>query len=166
MTSGITRYEAEEALIDRFINGYKNRFGFDLVIVSHRDRPDFEVLNRQTGEKVGIEITGLYQSEREAKINYGREPSWERFSGSWDLLIANLNHLLAEKAEKSRGYQYCGRMFLAIYVGSLVFNETNDFDYVHSRIAIPENRFSEIWLMLRDSTGRETVLKALEMSST
>lgn len=165
MTSGIVHDTAEKAIINRFIKGYKRLFGIDLVIVCHSDKPDFEVLNTQTGEKFGVEVTGLYQNDREAKIQYNREPNWDRFPGSWDDLIARLNTLLAKKADKANDYQYTGRILLAIYVGSLVYNETKDFDHIHTLITIPENRFSEIWLMLRDNTGRETELKILKLSS-
>lgn len=164
MTSGITRGTAELSIINGFIKGYKALLGIDLVVVSHRDKPDFEVQNTQTGEKLGVEVTGLYQNAREAKIQYDREPDWDSFSGSLDDLIANLNTLLAEKAGKAKDYQYTGKMLLAIYIGSLVYNEIQDFRYIDSRIRMPENRFFEIWLILRDNTGQETELKALKRS--
>src|SRR5450759_2568967 len=91
VTTGITRDVAEQALIDRLIKGYKRILGIDLVVVSHGDKPDYDVLNTQTRERLGVEVTGLYQNEIEAKINYSREPNWDSFSGSMDELIANLN---------------------------------------------------------------------------
>ena len=133
MTSGITRDTAELSIINRFIKGYKTLLDIDLVIVSHRDKPDFEVVNTQTNEKLGVEITGLYQNATEAKIQYDREPNWDSSSGSWDNLITKLNTLLSE-----------------------------DFCHMDSRIKMPENKFREIWLILRDSTGQETELKALK----
>lgn len=53
---------AELAILDRFITAYHKRFGIKLINILHRAKPDFEVTNPETGNRLGIEVTG-YISE-------------------------------------------------------------------------------------------------------
>jgi hypothetical protein len=158
----ISKQVAETAILERFLIAYRKRFGVGLTAVIHRDKPDFEVTNPITHERIGIEITGLYQNEMEAKIQYGAVDDWERFEGSTEELLQSLNSRLDDKARKSKSYQYDGRILLVIWFGSLVFNQRFDIDFVSRQIVIPENAFSEIWLVLRDKEDYSPELYSLQ----
>jgi len=144
---------AELAILDRFITAYHKRFGIKLINVLHRDKPDFEVTNPKTVKRLGIEVTGTYQNEEEAKIQYGSVQNWDIFVGSGEELITSLNSRLKDKAQKSKSYKFDGQIFLAIWLGSLVFNQKMDVDFIRHRINIPENDFSEIWLIIQSEEG-------------
>lgn len=150
--SRVSRKNAESKILNRFLIGYQKRFGIVLSNVIHRDKPDFEVTNPVTGKKLGIEITGVYQDPQEAESQYTIHPpgtvSW--IQGSLDDLLAANNECLRSKADKSLKYNFGGNMVLAIWIGSSVYNRKFDIDYIKHDITIPESRFSQVWLILKD----------------
>jgi len=162
MKKPVAREEAEKIIIDRFLIAYQKRFGVELTIITHRDKPDFEVIDPITNEHIGIEVTGVYQNEEEAKIQYWAVDDWEKFEGSTDEILSSLNMRLRDKAEKSKSYIFNGRMFLAIFLGSLVFNQKSDVDFIRNQIVIPDNKFSEIWLIIRDKDDYSPELYPLQ----
>ena len=141
------------AILDRFITVYHKRFDIKLINILHRDKPDFEVTNPETGNRLGIEVTGTYQNEEEAKIQYGSVQNWDIFVGSGEELITSLNSRLKDKAQKSKSYKFDGQIFLAIWLGSLVFNQKMDVDFIWHKIIFPENEFSDIWLIIESEEG-------------
>ncbi len=144
-----SRETAERAILDRFIQAYSKRFSIELTNITHQDKPDFVVVNSVTGEILGIEVTGAYQNAQEAKIQYGVE-KLDRFVSSSDEIISSLNARLSDKAEKSKAYVFDSRMILVIWLGSLVFNQKTDIDRFLHKLVIPNSKFSEIWLVVRD----------------
>jgi hypothetical protein len=140
---------AEFEILKRFIIGYRKRFSIELNNINHRDKPDFEVSNPNTGECFGIEVTGMYQNEEEPKIQYGSIDKWDHFCGSIEELLSSLNIRLKDKARKSKSYNYCRRMLLAIWLDSLIFTAKFDVDFIRNQIIIPDNNFSEIWLIIQ-----------------
>jgi hypothetical protein len=104
----VSKETAELVLLDRFITAYQKRFGIKLINVLHRDKPDFEVTNPETGKRLRIEVTGTYQNEEEAKIQYGSVQNWDIFVGSGEELIISLNSRLKDKAQKSKSYKIDG----------------------------------------------------------
>lgn len=93
----ITKENAEETIIQRFTETYSLTCGIDLVDVSPRgvnNPPDFEAKIEGTGERIGIEATGLYQNPLEAMINYSEITLWNTFAGSLDEIALALNCLL------------------------------------------------------------------------
>jgi hypothetical protein len=160
---GIKKKNGEGFIINRFTKGYSVTCGISLINISARERPDFEATIRETGEKIGIEVTGLYQNHREAMINYSKITNWDTFTGSLDEIVSSLNIRLEDKALKSYKYEFEDRMLLAIWVGSMIFNQPIDFEFVLDQIKVPSSRFDQIWLILEDEKG-ETTLKLLSPS--
>lgn len=158
----VSREEAEVAILERFLIAYRKRFGVELTNIIHRDKPDFEVINPLTQERIGIEITGVYQNEKEAKIQYGAVDDWEIFQGSTEELLESLNRRLDGKARKCESYRYEGRIFLVIWLGSLVFNQKYDVDFIRREIVIPKNAYSEIWLVIREREDNSPELYSLQ----
>lgn len=144
---------AEQVIFNRFRKPYENLIGVDLSNITHQDKPDFLATIPTTGEIIGIEVTGVYQDEEEAKIQYWRVDEWGWYSGDQEKIIAEMNRVLASKAKKSKDYKFDGRLLLAMFLGSLVFNEAIDMKYIKPYIKIPENNFSEIWVIIRNGEG-------------
>ena len=161
----VNHEEAEKAILARFIEAYRKRFGIEFANIIHRDKPDFEVSNPKTKERLGIEVTGVYQNSEEAIIQYTTMEEGDIFHGNLDELVESLNVCLEQKTRKSKEYNFEGKMLLAILFGSLVFHEKFDIDFVRQRILIPENRFTEIWLILRDKIDNSPELYLLKGDS-
>lgn len=157
----ITKKNGEEYIIKRFTEAYALTCGINLVNISPREidkPPDFETTIKETGERIGIEVTGLYQNNREAKINFSEIPLWDAFSGSLDKIASALNRLLKKKALKSYKYEFEDRMLLAIWVGSIIYHSEFDFRFISNQIEVPESKFNEIWLILKDEKGDSSLL--------
>lgn len=150
---------AEKAIIDKFAEAYALDRGIYLEDLSDRERPDFEATVKETGERVGIEVTGLYQNQEEAMINYGKIPEWDTFTGSLDEIVSALNTCLEKKASKSPKYKFAGRMLFAIWAGSMIYNQPIDFEFILDQIKVPSSRFDQIWLILEDEKGETTLMR-------
>ena len=158
----IPREQAEQLIFDRFASAFEARFGSPLTDVVHRDRPDYEAIDPRTQVRFGIEITAAYQNPREARIQYWDLDYWGTFTGSIDDLVDSLNQVLADKADKVEGYNFNDDVALAIWLGSLVFQDKTDVGFFRHRIAIPENSFSDIWLILRNREDQSDELYRLQ----
>lgn len=154
----ITKKNGEGFIIKRFTKGYALTCRINLINISTRERPDFEAMIKETGERVGIEVTGLYQNQREAMINFNKIPEWDTFTGSLDEIVSSLNTLLEKKAALSYEYEFEGRLLLAVWAGSMVFNQPFDFKFIFDQIEIPSSRFDQIWLILEDQKGESTLM--------
>lgn len=75
----------------------------------------------------------------------------------------SINDRLADKAEKAKSYAFDHQIWLVILLGSLVFNQKVDVDFIRKRIVIPENRFSKIWLIIRDRDDYSPELYPLQV---
>jgi hypothetical protein len=153
-----TKELAQEAIINKFAEAYASNCGDYLENISSRERPDFEATINQTGERIGIEVTGLYQNQREAMINYNKIPEWETFTGSLDEIVSSLNIRLEKKAALSSKYEFDGRLLLAIWAGSMIYNQPIDFEFILDKIKVPSSNFDQIWLLLEDKKGKPTLL--------
>jgi hypothetical protein len=154
---------AEKVIVEKFAKAYALEHAIYLEDISDRERPDFEATIKETGERVGIEVTGLYQNQEEAMINYGKIPEWDTFTGSLDEIVTSLNILLEKKATLSSEYEFEGRLLLAIWAGSMVFNRPFDFKFILDQIKVPSSQFNQIWLILEDEKD-ETTLRLLPPS--
>jgi hypothetical protein len=157
----ITREQAQQAIMQKFVEAYYRQHGIQLVGIVERDKPDFEAMISESRQKIGIEVTGIYQDEREAKINYSEITEWDSHPSFIEKVIPALNTGLENKAKRSRKYEYDGRIILVIWVGSFIYNTPQDFSAIGSKIKVPDSRFSEIWLVLRDDNTDQPMLLSL-----
>lgn len=146
----VPKETAERVIFNRFRKPYENLIGDELSNIIYQDMPDFLATIPTTGELIGIEVTGVYQDEEEAKIQYWRVDKWGKYTGDQKKIIAEMNRILASKAQKSREYDFDGRLLLVLFLGSLVFNEAIDMKYMRPYLNIPDNGYSEIWVIVRD----------------
>jgi hypothetical protein len=157
----VTNDQAQKAILQRFIEAYPKHRHLHFENIIARDKPDFEATIQETGERVGIEVTGVYQDEREAKINYSVMTEWASHTQDADKIVAALNTCLVKKARSSQQYQFDGRMLLSIWIGSFVFNTPRDFKFISPLIKVPTTKFNELWLVLKDQSSGESVLFSL-----
>jgi len=162
----IPKQKAEQLIFDRFALAFEAMFDSSLTNVIHRDRPDYEAIDPRTGECLGIEITGVYQNPREARIQYWDLEYWGTFTGSVDELVDSLNQVIADKSKKVENYEFEDKVSLAIWLGSLVFQDKTDVNFFRYSIVIPENSFSDIWLIVRDRGDNSNQLYCLQGDET
>ena len=145
----VDRITAEKAIMQRFSYAYEKSYGMKLANITHGDKPDFEAKDSSTEKVFALEITSVYQDDREAMIQYGETEDWGRFKGSSEELLERLNIVLQSKAIKSFTYDVSDPLHLAVLIGSLVFNQAIDIDFIRPGIVIPDNAYRFIWLIVK-----------------
>ena len=158
----VSREEAEQAIFRRFVEAYAGHYSAELTNVIHRDAPDFSAIDSITGQTLGIEVTGAYQDEREAEINYWLEGEWGTIVGNVAGLIANINSALIDKAEKAKSYEKIGPLLLVIYIGSFIFHHETDMMFIVPSLSIPPNHYSLISLVITDERGEVPKIQVLQ----
>jgi len=86
-----------------------------------------------------------------------------RFEGLLDDLVSSMNKVLSDKAMKSWEYDFDSKLILSVWLGSLVFTEKMDIDFIRNEIIIPINAFSDIWLTIRNRTDFSPELYPLQI---
>src|SRR5689334_2429234 len=114
-----SKEQAEQIILDRFLVAYRKRFGTELKVIAHRDKPDFEIIDPEQDIVFGIEVTGGYQDRREARIQYSTNDNIPQVEVSIDAVLESINTRLSEKAEKVKSYAFSGEIWLVIPIGSL-----------------------------------------------
>lgn len=145
--------QLEELAGQYFLDSYNELKKSDFVIKTQREKPDLEIIDKNTDTILGVEITHLYYGTEEAKILFGRTDQSMTSIMEPGHLIENLNALLKEKANQVKNYDFPHKILLVIRVASRIFDKS-DFDEVEKDIIVPPNIFSEIWLLPRDFAGR------------
>jgi hypothetical protein len=146
----ITKDEAEIAIMDRFVSAYEKMYGVQLLDIIHRDKPDFSAFDPSRNILMGIEITGVYKNSEEAKIQYWEVDEWGPISGSSDDILVSINKGIGKKIKRAENYQFNGYLVLVIWNGSLVFNERFDMEFIKSGFVVPNNKFRDIWLIIKN----------------
>jgi hypothetical protein len=149
---------AQNRMISDFANAYSSLTGLHVVDIRRRDSPDFELTIAETGDRFAVETTGLYQDTREAMINYNKLRQWGTFTGDFGRLASTLQERLNAKAKASLNYEYHGRIFLAIWVGSLPFSHADDAGLLAREVHMPPSRFDHVFLVHRGIPPEESAL--------
>lgn len=126
--------------------------------LSPRERPDFEATIREIGERIDIEVTGLYQNRREAMINFNKILEWDSSTGALNEIVSSLNKRLEKKSSLSYQFEFEGRLLLAFWASSMIFNQPSDFKFISNRIRVPSSRFDQMWLILEDKKGKPRLI--------
>ena len=145
-------------MISDFANAYSVLMGLHVAEIRQRESPDFELTIYETGELLGVEITGLHQDSREAKINYNKLHEWGAFTGDFGKLAGALQARLDAKARLSFKYQFSGPMFLAVWVGSIVFSHADDARRLARDVLMPPSRFHRVFLVHKGSPPGDSAL--------
>lgn len=152
-SQGSEKQLLEYAACQCFLDTYNRLHQTHFELLEHGDKPDFLVRDSQSSEKIGVEVTHLYYDGKEAKMLLGRRPKEPHGVMTMDQLIAQLNSLLYEKVGRAAKYDFEGRLFLLVRVGSPIFDKA-DFDMWEDEISVPPfNLFDQIWLLFRNQTN-------------
>lgn len=76
--------------------------------------------------------------------------------------MESLNQLIADKAEKVEDYGFDDEVALAIWLGSLVFQDMTDIGFFQHKIVILKNSYSDIWLIVRNRKDQSDELYRLQ----
>jgi hypothetical protein len=159
----VDRITAEKAIMQRFAYAYEKRYRIKLANILHGDVPDFEAMDSSTENVFALEVTGVYQDDREAMIQYGEIEDWGRFKGSSEELLERLNRVLQSKAKKSFTYDVSDPLHLAVHIGSLVFNHAIDIDFIRPGIDVPDNAYQFMWLIVKSRDDYSPELYELQV---
>ncbi|MHB8482031.1 MAG: hypothetical protein ACYDBV_04735 [Nitrospiria bacterium] len=142
--------DLEIAACEFFLKSFNIRQGSQFEIISHRDKPDFEVLDRYSEETFYLEVTHLYCNTEETKYLLGKPGNSLYLHSNIACLIDTLNHELEKKVQKSIKYSDDKRLVLLVRVACPEFG-MNDFERFERDIIVPTvNVFGEIWLLFWD----------------
>jgi hypothetical protein len=158
----ISKLEAENAIMERFVSAFHREYGIKLRSIVHRDKPDYSAFDPSRNITIGIEITGVYQDDEEAKIQYWALDEWDLIIGSLEQIIARINEGIEKKVISAENYQFKQYLVLAIWIGSLVFNERRDMDFIKQELIIPKNVFRDIWLIIQNFNDHSPELYRLQ----
>ena len=143
--------QLEEFVINNFINNYQ----IELRILKHSDKPDFTLFDKINNKKIGAEVTHLYYDGNEAKILLGRSDNKNSHGiMNFSNLINKLNELINQKCDKIKEFKHHDKFILIIRVASPIFDKF-DFDRYEKDIIYPENKYSEIWIILDDNSKKQ-----------
>lgn len=131
-----------------FLRLYNRKFDRKYRLAAKRERPDFEVKERYTGETIGVEISHIFHDKKEAMMYLGRDDS--QFHG---IITAQdhvkvLNEVLRKKAEKMRSYPFDGPILLVLRDFSKIFDVHTIFD-ARLGLKVPASDYVEIWYLGR-----------------
>jgi len=141
----------EQAAAEEFVEAINRITGSRFQIIRHHDKPDIVIADSLTGRTIGVEVTHLFYDEEEARLLLGRPvDSVPAFKiETMEEFTDRLNELLAQKAEKSDGYEFSGELGLLVRVVSPMFTKA-DFDRYERLIRVPDNDYHHIWLLFCD----------------
>jgi len=139
----------EESAARALVATLNAHLGTAYEVVAHGDRPDIVIEDRQSGEKIGVEVTHLFYDQEEARMMLGRSQQLAHSPEYIDEYIRRLNALLRQKAVKAKGYCHDFPLALLIRVASPVFH-THDFRAYVGKIVVPPSDFLYIWLLFYD----------------
>jgi len=145
------KVKLEQAALNYFVEAYNSLNSTHLQPKEHRDKPDFIAEDSDSNRTVGIEVTGLFYDEDEAKMLLGRSAKPIHSVMNSRELIMTLNKSLEDKAKKAQKYKFKDEMFLIVRVASPIFDQST-FDMFERDIIIPSSIFSEIWLVFYNSS--------------
>lgn len=147
------KLQLEEDAIKLFLKFYNSQTDDKLEKKKHQDRPDFILFNPVTGKDIGVEVSHVFYDDEEAKMLLGRP--YTLTHGKIDLseLSFVLNTRLLDKSQDAQDYPYNEEMMLIIRIASPIFNKES-FNLLDDKIIIPQNRFSQIWLVFEDGIQR------------
>jgi hypothetical protein len=164
-TPRVTKEKAEAAIFARFAEAYQRHYDASLLLLPRRESPDFAAVDSVTRQTLGIEVTGAYQDDREAELNYWLTGDWDHIQGDFQSIVSAINRRLADKAKKSFSYEGIGPLVLAIWIGSFLFHHKREIGIISPLLATPENCFSLVALVITDDTGQIPLLQVLQESA-
>ena len=149
----------EKMLLERkalayFLRHYNKIKKSKYSMLEHRERPDFEVIDKLSGRTIGVEISHIFHDKKEAMMLLGRDPSQIHGIITASDHVKVLTRILKQKAEKVRYYPFRGDVILVIRDFSQTFDADMLFDH-RLGLKVPRSNYKEIWYLARSSPAKK-----------
>ncbi|HPQ80149.1 MAG TPA: hypothetical protein PLZ86_00275, partial [bacterium] len=131
-----------------FLRLYNRRYNRKFRIFVKRERPDFEVQDRWSKEKLGVEVSHIFHDKKEAMMMLGRDPSTIHGIITAQDHVDVLMEVLRKKAQKVRGYSCGSPVILVLRDFSRIFSAKILFDE-RLGLKIPASGYKQIWYLSR-----------------
>lgn len=131
-----------------FLRLYNRKFHRKYRLLVKRERPDFEVRDRFSGDVVGVEVSHIFHDKKEAMMMLGRDPSLIHGIITAKDHVDVLMEILKKKAQKIWGYDFDGPILLVLRDFSRIFSARILFD-ARLGLKVPASGYLQIWYMGR-----------------
>lgn len=131
-----------------FLRLYNRKNHRKFRILVKRERPDFEVRDRWSGEVLGVEVSHIFHDKKEAMMMLGRDPSTIHGIISAQDHVAVLMEVLRKKAQKVRGYSCSAPVVLVLRDFSKIFSARILFDE-RLGLKVPASGYKQVWYLSR-----------------
>lgn len=138
----------EREALAYFLRLYNRKFDAKYRIAEKRERPDFEVEDRISGNRMGVEIAHIFHDKKEAMMMMGRDPSEIHGIITAQDHVDVFAEVLKKKGEKARSYPFDGPLVLVLRDFSRIFTPKFLFDE-RLGLKVPSSPYREIWYLAR-----------------
>lgn len=131
-----------------FLRLYNRKFGTKFRLFKKRERPDFEIKDKITGQIRGVEVSHIFHDKKEAMMMLGRDLSHIHGIITAQDHVDVVMRILNQKAEKIRGYNCAHPIILVLRDFSKIFSAKTLFD-ARLGLKVPASEYIQIWYLTR-----------------
>ena len=133
---------------------YNRREGTKWRLHVKRERPDFEIKDRFSGELMGVEVAHIFHDKKEAMMMLGRDQSHIHGIISADDHVRVLERVLKIKAQKFWGYDFDGPIILVLRDFSKIFDARVIYDE-RLHFKMPPCKYAAVYYLTRSRPDRK-----------
>lgn len=138
----------EREALAYFLRLYNRTHDARYKMTVKREKPDFEIEDKQKKSHVAVEVSHIFHDKKEAMMFLGRDDSEIHGIITAEDHVKVLMRILKQKAVKIYGYDFDGPIILVIRDYSKIFNEQDLFD-PKLGLKVPASKYHEIWYLSR-----------------
>lgn len=143
----------EKELLERkalayFLRLYNRKFNRKFQLLVKRERPDFEIKDKVSGDVLGVEVSHIFHDKKEAMMFLGRDASYFHGIISGEDHVKVLMQILKDKAIKIKSYDCDAPIILVIRDYSKIFDVETIFD-PRLGLKVPQSDYLEVWCLGR-----------------
>lgn len=136
-----------EALVC-FLELFNKRSNTKYRLLNKRERPDFEIRDKKSGNVMGVEVSHIFHDKKEAMMILGRDDSDIHGIITAHDHIKVLMRVLNMKSEKVKHYPYDKDIILVIRDYSMTFDARFLMDH-RLGLKVPASGYKEVWYLGR-----------------
>ena len=144
----------EREALTYFLRLYNRKKGTKYRVGAKRERPDFTVRDRISGEILGVEISHIFHDKKEAMMLLGRDHSHMHGIITAEDHVDVLMRVLRKKTELVDHYPFAGPIILVIRDFSRIFTADLLSD-ARLGLKVPHSSYREIWYLSRSRPVRK-----------
>ncbi len=140
--------QLERKALAYFLRLYNRKLDRKFKLLKKRERPDFEIEDKISGQRLGVEISHIFHDKKEAMMFLGRDAS--NFHGiiTAEDHVQVLMRILKDKAAKIKGYICDYPIILVIRDYSKIFDIRTIFD-PQLGLKVNSSEYTEVWYVGR-----------------